>query len=80
MLLQRLFLEHPRTVGEGYLEHQRHAFGFGVRMMLAGFACCLHGLCPALFVSTGSRTISKLYERMVTHRRVALPRDASPAH
>ncbi|HTT00627.1 MAG TPA: DUF6356 family protein [Steroidobacteraceae bacterium] len=80
MILQRLFLEHPRTVGEGYLEHQRQAFGFGASMMLAGFACLLHGLCPALFVSTGSRTISRLYERMVAHRRVALPRDASPAH
>ncbi len=68
LLLRPLFLEHPRTVGETYLEHQRQAFGFGMAMMAAGFACMLHGLVPAIFQTTGSRTIARLHERMIVHR------------
>jgi len=63
-----LFNEHPATVGETYLEHLESAVGFGGRMILAGFACLLHGIFPFLFVTTGSRTIRHLHETMITHR------------
>ena len=62
------FTEHPASVGESYMEHFRHAFGFGLRMMAGGMACMLHGLLPFLFVKTGSRQITTLHGRMVTHR------------
>jgi len=67
-MLQRMFLEHPRSVGETYLEHQRQAFGFAGAMFLAALACLLHGLVPSLFTRTGSRTIARLHDRMVVHR------------
>jgi Family of unknown function (DUF6356) len=68
MLLERLFNRHPHSVGESYLEHQRHAFAFGGTMVLAGIACILHGLVPAMFSATGSRAITRLYDRMVLNR------------
>jgi hypothetical protein len=42
-------------------------------MILAGFACMLHGLLPFLFVRTGRQTIESLHEKMVVnrHRRPA---------
>jgi hypothetical protein len=67
--LGTLFTEHPTTVGETYGEHLAHASDFGVRMILGGLACLVHGLLPFLFVRTGSTVIAALHTRMVTHRR-----------
>jgi len=66
--MNKLFTEHPESVGESYVEHMGVAFGFGARMLLAGLACLVHGLLPFLFVKTGSRTITVLHDRMVAHR------------
>lgn len=65
----KLFTEHPASVGESYGEHLAMASGFGLRMMLGGLACLIHGLLPFLFVKTGSAQVSALHETMVTHRR-----------
>ena len=76
-MLQRLFLEHPQSVGETYLEHQRQAFGFAGAMFLGAVACFVHGLVPSLFTRTGSMTALRLHERLVVHRtsRPALQTD-----
>ncbi len=68
-MLNRLFVDHPRSVGESYPAHLMVATRFGVTMIGAGLACLVHGLVPALFKSTGSRAIGDLHQRMVTHRR-----------
>ena len=68
MQIFKLFTAHPQTVGESYGEHLLRASSFGLRMMLAGVACLLHGLLPFLFVRTGSRAISELNEQMVIKR------------
>ena len=68
MSLLKPFTEHPASVGESYGEHLVMAGGFGIRMILGGFACLLHGLLPFLFVKTGSRQIGTLHDRMVTNR------------
>jgi hypothetical protein len=71
MQIFKLFTAHPETVGESYGEHLLRASSFGVRMVLAGVACILHGLLPFLFVRTGSRAISELNEQMVNKRSAA---------
>ena len=69
-----LFTDHPASVGESYGEHLAMASGFGLRMILGGLACLIHGLLPFLFVRTGSLQIATLHERMVTKRnRKQLP-------
>lgn len=68
-VLSQIFLEHPRSVGETYLAHQRKAFGFGLSMIGAGLACILHGLIPAMFLHTGSEMVSRLHDRMVVNRK-----------
>ena len=79
MSMQQLFVDHPRSVGESYLEHQRRALGFGTALLLAGGACLLHALVPAWFTTTGSRTVSRLYERMIANRtRYRAPVAARP--
>ena len=67
--MQRIsFTEHPTSVGETYGEHFRSACQFSVRMIFGGIACFMHALFPFMFVTTGSSTIRKLYERMITNR------------
>jgi hypothetical protein len=68
-MFERLFLAHPRSVDETYLEHQKVAFGFAGALFVAACACALHGLAPALYEKTGSTLVKRLYERMVSHRR-----------
>ncbi|HUJ54035.1 MAG TPA: DUF6356 family protein [Steroidobacteraceae bacterium] len=77
MSLIRSFTEHPASVGESYGEHLGRATCFGLRMMLAGIACLVHGVLPFLFERTGSRAIAELNERMVVNRRRALTPIAS---
>lgn len=62
------FSEHPAAVGETYLEHMGVATGFGLSMIVGGFACLVHGILPFAFTSTGSRTIVRLHDRMVANR------------
>jgi hypothetical protein len=78
--------EQAASVGESYLEHLRAAFGFGFAMIRGGAACLMHGVLPFLHTTTGSRTVIRLHDRMVTNRRSAgasaaepngLPRDPS---
>lgn len=65
----KFLTDHPRSVGETYFEHMRMASGFGIAMLLGGLACLVHGLVPTLFVTTGSRTVQRLHQRMVTKRQ-----------
>lgn len=62
------FTEHPKTVGETYIQHLQSAWYFSFRMFFGAIACFFHGLFPFLFVRTGSSTVSALYDRMIKHR------------
>jgi hypothetical protein len=70
-LREKLFLEHPRSLGESYWEHQRYALSFGTSMIVGGVACVVHAVVPALFVSTGSTMIRHLYHRLIATKRIA---------
>jgi hypothetical protein len=51
------------------LEHFGSAIYFGTKMIIAGMACVIHGVLPAVFVTRGSDTVRALHERMVLKRR-----------
>lgn len=81
-MLSRWFLDHPRSVDESYLEHQAHALRFSGSLLMAAGACFIHALVPGLFVRTGSRTIERLHDEMVVHRKrheAPAPRAVQPA-
>ena len=69
MDIQRLFNEHPASVGETYWQHLLRASWFGGKMLMGAGACFIHALLPFLFVKTGSETITQLHAAMVTNRR-----------
>ncbi|QNE32536.1 hypothetical protein F1C10_11660 [Sphingomonas sp. NBWT7] len=67
-MIRRLFLDHPASVGESYVEHFGVASRFGVRMVAGGLGALVHGVLPFACKSTGSRTIAMLHAEMVAKR------------
>ena len=68
-MIARLSTAHPEAVGESYTEHFGVASRFGLRMVLAGLACLVHAVLPFAFVTTASRTVRELHDRMANRRR-----------
>lgn len=65
--------DHLDTVGEDYGAHRRFAFSVGWSMVIAGIACILHGLVPAIFTDTASRTIRRLHAVIERREAHAMP-------
>ncbi|WP_294607082.1 DUF6356 family protein [uncultured Roseovarius sp.] len=66
-MISKVFLDHPGSVDETYLEHARFAGGFSLKLFAAGFAALIHAVIPILFEKTASRMIADMYAR--THNR-----------
>ena len=61
-MIARIFLDHPRSVDESYLEHMAFAGKFSAKLVAAGFAAFVHALIPCLFQKTASRLIAEMYQ------------------
>lgn len=66
-MIQRIFLAHPATVDETFLQHMAFALRFAFKLFVAAFAALVHAFIPCLFEKTASRMIAELYAR--THNR-----------
>ena len=66
--VDRLFLEHPRSLGMSWASHGIGAVAIGARLVGAGCACLVHAVVPALFTQTAGRTISGMYEQMMQRK------------
>jgi hypothetical protein len=71
--LDRVFLAHPRTVDETYLEHCAFAFRIGARLLLAGSAALIHAAVPCLCETTASRIVLAMNADIVARRAKAKP-------
>ena len=58
------FTEHPTSVGETYLEHQRRAFRMARRLLVAAAAAVVHALVPALFTTQASDTVAEIHDEI----------------
>lgn len=64
---QNLFLAHPHSVDESYLEHAAFAGRFAFWLFVAALAAAIHAVVPRLCERTASGIVAKLYAR--THNR-----------
>jgi Family of unknown function (DUF6356) len=67
-MIRRIFLDHPKTVGESYWEHFGVATGFGGAMIVGGVKAVLHGFFPNVFQTAGSDTVRNLHAILVEKR------------
>lgn len=62
-MIDRMFLSHPASVDEGYLEHAAFAARFSLKLFAAAGAAAVHAIIPCLFEKTASGIIADLYEK-----------------
>ena len=67
-IADRLFLEHPRSLGMSWAGHGIGAIAIGVRLVGAGCACLVHAVVPGAFTQTAGKTISGMYEHMMRRK------------
>ncbi len=61
--LTKAFTDHPASVNETFGEHFVFAERFGLKLIGAGLAACLHGILPFAFKTTASRTVQEMARR-----------------
>lgn len=66
-MINRLFLDHPKSVDESYIEHMCFALWFFSKLATAAGAALVHAILPCCFEKTASSIIAELYAR--THNR-----------
>ena len=67
-MIRRIFLDHPRTVGETYTEHFGVAAGFGATMIWGGMKAIAHAFVPSICKTSGSDTVRSLHAKLVEKR------------
>jgi hypothetical protein len=64
----RLFLEHPRSLGMTWAGHGVGAVAIGVRLVGAGLACIVHAVVPGVFTQTAGKTVTHMYDHMTRRK------------
>jgi hypothetical protein len=67
-MLKQLFIDHPKSVNETYIQHFFTSMSFSMKLFKAATACFIHALVPGLCIKTGSKAITELHVKMVTFR------------
>lgn len=67
-MFKRLFIDHPRTVDESYIEHFVFAGSFGLKMIWGGIGAVVHAIVPGLCITAGSDMIKTLNQTIVQQR------------
>ena len=67
-LANRLFLDHPRSLGMTWFTHGVGAAKIGGEMIGAGAACIVHAFVPGWFTQTAGRTVERLHDHMLRRR------------
>ena len=69
-MIDKIFLEHPRNVGQSYMEHQGFALAMSARLFVAAFASLIHAFIPALFTTTGSNIVYQIHSTIRGRMRI----------
>ncbi|HEY8591590.1 MAG TPA: DUF6356 family protein [Sphingomicrobium sp.] len=67
-LVDRLFSEHPRSLGMSWAGHGIGAVAIGARLIGAGAACLVHAIVPGWFTQTAGKTVTYMYDHMQQRR------------
>ena len=67
-LADRLFLEHPRSLGMSWAGHGVGAVAIGFTLVAAGVACLVHAIVPGWFTQTAGKTVTGMYEHMMRRK------------
>ena len=60
-VLDRMFREHPRSLGLTWAAHCGGAIKIGCQLIAAGTAALIHGIIPGCFSETAGRRVTETY-------------------
>jgi hypothetical protein len=67
-LAERLFREHPRSLGISWAEHGVGAVAIAGRLIGAGLACLVHAVIPGIFTQTAGKTVVHMHDHMMRRK------------
>ena len=68
---KNIFTKHPKTVGESYFQHFRHALSFSCLLFSLSFKALVHAIFPFCYETAVSEKIKSLSEGMQKRREQA---------
>ncbi|HJP69839.1 MAG TPA: DUF6356 family protein [Sphingomicrobium sp.] len=74
----RLFLDHPRSLGMTWAGHAIGAVRIGAQLVIAGLACLVHAIVPGVFTETAGRTVTDMYGHMQRRKAGAADPESWP--
>jgi hypothetical protein len=77
-LADRMFRDHPRSLGMSWSEHGIGAIVIGASLVGAGAACLVHALVPGWFTQTAGRTVERMHDHMVRRKAGAADPESWP--
>ena len=63
-VVQRLFVDHPRSLGMTWANHGAGAVKIGAELIGAGCAAIVHAAIPGWFTETAGRTVTRIYDHI----------------
>jgi hypothetical protein len=63
-IVDRLFLEHPRSRDMSWAGHGAGAVKVGLQLIGAGIAALIHAVVPGIFGETASTTVIRMHDHI----------------
>ena len=63
-VVDRLFLEQPRSLGMTWSGHGAGAVKIGAELLGAGCAALVHAAVPGWFTDTAGKTVARIYDHI----------------
>jgi len=67
-MVDRLFNQHPRSLGMSWTSHGAGAVKIGAELIGAGCAAIVHAVVPGWFTETAGRTVTRIYDHIQSRR------------
>lgn len=67
-VVERLFLDHPRSLGMSWASHGFGALKIGGELLGAGLAVLVHAVVPGWFTETGGRIVTRIYDHIQSRK------------
>jgi hypothetical protein len=67
-VVQRLFTEHPSSLGMTWASHGAGAVKIAAELIAAGCACLVHAAVPGWFTQTAGKTVERMHDHMLRRK------------
>jgi hypothetical protein len=67
-IIDRLFVEHPRSLGMSWAGHGIGALKIGAELLGAGCAAIVHAAVPGWFTDTAGKTVARIYHHIQSRK------------